>query len=298
MGPGVVDAHVHLAFGAPDALLAGGVVAARDLGAPPGLVAALRARSGPPVLRLAGPVLTAPGGYPSRTWGADDFSLGLADPAAAREAVRALAADGVDAVKVAVEPAGGAPVPSRAVLAAVVGAAHDAGLPVVAHALTVAAVERVLDAGVEELAHTPVERLPEELVDRVASAGVAVVSTLQTLVEQADATAGEEPARNAADLVAAGVLLVHGTDLGNAGTRPGVDPRELDRLADAGLGRAGALRAATSGAAALLGLPSGVAVGQPAAAVVLPADPLVSPEAWRAPVAVVAGGRLAGAVSR
>ena len=79
VGPGVVDAHVHLAFGAPDALLAGGVVAARDLGAPHGLVAELRARSGPPVLRLAGPVLTAPGGYPSRSWGADGFSLGLDD---------------------------------------------------------------------------------------------------------------------------------------------------------------------------------------------------------------------------
>jgi imidazolonepropionase-like amidohydrolase len=290
VGPGVVDAHVHLAFGAAEDALAGGVVAVRDLGAPPALVAALRARSGPPLVRLAGPVLTAPGGYPSRSWGADGFAVGLADEAQARDVVHRLAAEGADVVKVAVEPAGGAPVPSRAVLRAVVDAAHQAGLPVTAHALTAAAVERVLDAGVDELAHTPVERLDEQVLARLVDAGVVVVSTLQTLLEQADGT--QVPAQVAADLVAAGVPLVYGSDLGNAGTRPGADPRELDRLADAGLGRAGALRAATCGAAALLGLPGALTVGRPAAIVALPADPVASPEAWRAPTAVVAGGRL------
>lgn len=289
-GPGVTDAHVHLAFGDPADLLAGGVVAARDLGAPPELVERLRARAGPPVLRWAGPVLTAPGGYPSRSWGAAGFSAAPDGPAEAAALVRRLAAEGVDVVKVAVEPAGGLPVPGPAVLGAVVAAAHEAGLRVTAHALTAHAVERVLDAGVDELAHTPVERLPEPLVARLAEAGLPVVSTLQTLVEQQ--SDDDAPAANARALVAAGVPLVYGTDLGNAGTRPGVDPRELDRLARAGLGRAGALRAATEASAALLGLAGRVEVGRPAAVVLLPADPLEEPEAWRAPVAVVAGGRL------
>ena len=216
LGPGLVDAHVHLAFGSAADLLAGGVVAVRDLGAPPGL---LDGHEGPPAVLRAGPVLTAPGGYPSRTWGAGGFAAGLHDPGQAAGLVRQLAADGVDVVKVAVEPAGGAPVPGRAELRAVVEAAHDAGLPVTAHALTATAVARVLDAGVDELAHTPTEPLDDALVDRVAAAGVSVVSTLQTLVAQQPEDARLAPQHNAAALLAAGVPVVYGTDLGNAGTR-------------------------------------------------------------------------------
>ena len=170
--------------------------------------------------------------------------------------VRGLAGDGVDLVKVAVErgPQAAWPVPSTAVLRAVVDAAHGAGLKVVAHALTAEAVGLVLDAGVDELAHTPSERLPEAAVDRVAAAGVPVVSTLQTFFPGAR---GRAAGANAAALHRAGVRLVYGTDLGNFGTRTGVDPRELDRLADAGLGRLGALRAATEGAAGVAGVGCG-----------------------------------------
>ncbi len=293
VGPGVVDAHVHLAFGDAAEMLAGGVVAVRDLGAPEALVTELRRRNGPPAVQLSGPVLTAPGGYPSTTWGAAGFAGFLTDPDAAQAAVRRLVEDGVDVVKVAVEPAGGLPVPGPAELTAVVRTAHEAGLRVVAHALTAGAVQRVLDAGVDELAHTPTERLDDALVERVAEAGIAVVSTLQTLVSQ-DGEGGAT-ARNASVLHAAGVTLAYGTDLGNAGTRPGVDPRELDRLAAAGLGRRGALRAATEVSGGLLGRSGRLAVGEPAEAVVLPADPAVSPEAWRLPVAVVSGGRLLAA---
>ena len=103
---------------------------------------------------------------------------------------------------------------------------------------------------------------------------------------------------NAAALVAAGVRLIYGTDLGNAGTAPGADPRELGRLAAAGLGRQGALRAATEGAARAAGMagPTGKLVpGARADAVVLRGDPLVDPEHWRAPVAVIAGDRLVAA---
>lgn len=300
VGPGLIDAHVHLAFGsAPDAAateaaLAGGVVALRDLGAPPADALRWRSGGGPPVVAVAGPVLTAPGGYPSLTWGAAGFATGLADPAAAAAEVARLASSGVDLIKIAFEPAGDAPVPTRAVAAAVVRAAHDHGLAVTAHALTARMVARALDAGVDELCHTPVEELPPAVLGRLVAAGVVVVSTLQTLLTDGD----RQPARTAAALHAAGVPLVYGTDLGNAGTHPGADPRELDRLADAGLGRQGALRAATDGAAAVAGLRgrAGVTgrltVGEPAAAVLLSADPLEEPQAWRVPLAVVAGGRV------
>jgi imidazolonepropionase-like amidohydrolase len=299
VGPGIVDAHVHLAFGAAGEALRGGVVGVRDLGAP--RVDALRQRTGhrrpppgSPYVGVAGPMLTAAGGYPSRSWGPPGFAGFLTSPAQARIVVRGLAGDGVDVVKVAVErgPDGAWPVPSTAVLRAVVDAAHDAGLRVVAHALTAEAVGRVLDAEVDELAHTPAERLPEAVVDRVATAGVPVVSTLQTFFSGGG---GRAAAANAAALHRAGVRLVYGTDLGNAGTRTGVDPRELDRLADAGLGRLGALRAATEGSARVAGvrLRTGLLrLGEPAAAVLLAGDPLVEPGVWRRPRAVVCDGRL------
>ncbi len=294
IGPGVVDAHVHLAFGTPEEALRHGVVGLRDLGAPPALARSLRAAgdgsTDGPRVRVAGPLLTAPGGYPSRSWGRDGFARFVDSPAAARAAVDELARDGVDVVKVALEPAGGQPVPSLDDVRAVVDTAHAAGLRVTAHALGAEMVRRALDAGVDELCHTPTERMAPADVERIAAAGVTVVSTLGTFCAIGDCSGA---IANAAALVAAGVPLVYGTDLGNAGTRPGVDPAELERLADSGLGPLGALRAATEGSAALLGDPSvtgQIAVGEPATLVVLPADPLLDQKVWRSPDLVMVGG--------
>ncbi|HEY3633052.1 MAG TPA: amidohydrolase family protein [Jatrophihabitantaceae bacterium] len=289
IGPGVVDAHVHLAFGSLDAARAAGVIGVRDLGAP--LAAATQWRR--PDVAIAGPIVTAPGGYPSQSWGADGFAAFASSADEARSVVAQLCDAGVDVVKVALEPgSAGWPVPSPEVVRAVVEAAHDAGRAVVAHALRVPMVRRALDAGVDELAHTPTEVLPEDVIERIATAGVAVVSTLQTFFCDGD---GAGAAANAEALHEAGVVLRYGTDLGNTGTVPGVDPRELDRLADAGLGRLGALRAATEASARAPGIrhrTGRITAGEPAALVVLSADPIAEPEAWRAPVAVLADGAL------
>ena len=267
VGPGIVDAHVHLAFGSFEEMLHGGVVAVRDLGAPPALAAEWRSSN----VAVAGPLLTAPGGYPSRSWGADGFAAFVRDAGDARRVVASL---DVDVVKVALEPSGGAPVPDAETVRAIVDAAHGRGLPVTAHALTEAMVVRALDAGVDELCHTPVEPLSPRTVDAIAASGVPVVSTIECH--------GDAAARNAALLHAAGVRLVYGTDLGNAGTRTGADPRELRRLADAGLGNRGAFDAATRP----------ITTGEPARVVVLDGDPVEDPELWRTPVAVVSDGRL------
>lgn len=293
IGPGVVDAHVQLAFGSPADEVRGGLVAVRDLGAPADSARAWQV-SDQLEVAVTGPILTAVGGYPSTSWGADGFARFVGSPEQCRAAVRDLVADGVDLVKVALEPAGGLPVPTPQQLRAVVDAAHGAGLAVTAHALTVDMVQRAVDAGVDELAHTPVEVLPAEVVDRVADAGIAVISTLQTFY---GAGVGRGAGINAAALVAAGVPLRYGTDLGNGGTRPGVDPRELDRLADAGLGREGALRAATAGSSAAYGLAGRVGdgtirVGAAARLVLLDADPLVEPSTWMHPLAVITRGQL------
>jgi imidazolonepropionase-like amidohydrolase len=296
IGPGLIDAHVHLAFSDVPAL-ATGLVAVRDLGAPAAVARAVRTghrrpAAGQPFVAVAAQIVTAPGGYPSATWGQTGFAAFAEDPAQARVVVHRLAMT-ADVIKIALEPGpAGWPVPDPATVRAVVEAAHSAGLRVVAHALRADMVRRAVDAGVDELAHTPTERLPAELIERIAAARIGVVSTLQTFFSGGSGTTA---AANAADFVEAGVTLRYGTDLGNTGTRPGVDPRELDRLADAGLGRLGALRAATEGAAAAPGIrgrTGRLRPGEPAALVMLPGDPLQEPGLWRTVVAVVADGRL------
>ena len=98
--PGLVDAHVHLAFGP----VSGGVVGVRDLGAPPGA-------RGAGCCAAAGPIITAPGGYPSTTWGREGFARGVGTSEGARRLVADLVADGVELIKIAIEPTGGLPTP-------------------------------------------------------------------------------------------------------------------------------------------------------------------------------------------
>jgi imidazolonepropionase-like amidohydrolase len=318
VGPGVTDAHVQFADVDPGrGRHSGGLVAARDFGSPSGRIAAWRS-STPIVIVSSGPMLV---GVTSQS---EPGTVAVVDnPASARRIVARLVSEDVDLLEVYVgsrvsgEPAprarraagggtawaawawaaGGAePLGLRAEgLAAVVDAAHAAGLPVVAYALSADAVRTALAAGVDELANVPVEQLPPPLVELVADAGVPVVSTLQR-----HAAAGPGAARNAVELHRAGVRLVYGTASpqgaadGTSTGVAGVDPRELDRLAFAGLGRLGALRAATSGAAKTAGLagrapPGHIEVGQRAALVGLCADPLIEPVAWRCPAVVVRG---------
>jgi imidazolonepropionase-like amidohydrolase len=273
IGPGLVDAHVHLAFGSPQDIVARGVVAVRDLGAPPHKAMMWRELAAPRV-HVAGPLLTSPAGYPSRSWGRDGFAAYVDDVEQAVRLVQGLARQ-VDVIKLALEPSGG-PVPSTKVTAAIVETAHDAGREVTCHALTVPMVEQALDTGVDELAHTPLERLPSALVDRIAAQGVRVISTLQTHVRAGDVVA------NATALVGAGVQVRYGTDLGNSGTKPGADPRELALLARTGLGSDGALCAATEP----------IRPGAPAGLVALLEDPRDNARVWLLPHAVMVGSTL------
>lgn len=273
IGPGLVDSHVHLAFGSADDIVRRGVVAVRDLGAPPREAMMWRETTAPRV-SVAGPLLTAPGGYPSRSWGSNGFAAFVDDVGQAKRLVQGLVTQ-VDVIKLALEPRGG-PVPSPDICAAIVDTAHRGDREVTCHALTVTMVERALESGVDELAHTPVERLPTPLIDRVRSSGVRVVSTLHTHRRRGDVL------DNARNLVAAGVPMRYGTDLGNAGIHPGADARELGLMAAAGLGVEGALLAATEP----------IVVGSPAGVVALDNDPREQTTAWSHPHAVMVGTTL------
>lgn len=238
--PAFVDAHVHLSVAGDLNLIAReelrrGVAGVLDLGAPEALLAVdLR----PLRVRFAGPLLTAPGGYPTQTWGKGGHGLPLTTAAEARAAVGRLAAAQARFVKLAFDPRG--PVLAFEVAKAAADEAHRLGLKVAAHALEVDTVRLALDAGADVLAHTPREKLPPDLLERMK--GKWVISTLRAL--------GVAPERLAA-LREAGARVAYGTDLGNENTAPGIDAAELSLIKLAGVDP---LRAATLDAAELAGL--------------------------------------------
>jgi imidazolonepropionase-like amidohydrolase len=250
--PGLVDLHVHLGFSSAARVLAGGVTTVRDLGWPAGRLAVLREEAADPRrsprLLAAGQIVTVPGGYPTRAaWAPPGTARPVDGAAEAAAAVADLAAAGAAVIKVALDDRVGPTLPAP-VLAAVVEAAAGHGLGVTAHVGGAAEAAKALAAGVGELAHWPFDPagLPDPLVDALAEATVAV-PTLH-IDPSAARRAGVRR------FVARGGRVLYGTDLGNQGPPPGVDVRELRLLVEAGLEPGQALAAATSRAAAHLGL--------------------------------------------
>ena len=238
--PAFVDAHVHLSVAGDPHVIAReqvrrGVVAVLDLGAPERL---LPLRHPPLRIRFSGPLLTAPGGYPTASWGRNGEGLEVATPEEARAAVGRLANAEARFVKLALDAR--FPLLDPAVAAAAAAEARKLGLLVAAHALEAESVRRALEAGADVLAHTPRDPLPDDLL--AGMRGKWVVSTLRAFA------VGPERLRA---LHEAGARVVYGTDLGNEGTRPGIDAEELALLEAAGVDP---VAAATSEAAALLGL--------------------------------------------
>jgi imidazolonepropionase-like amidohydrolase len=235
--PAFLDAHVHLAVAGKvqEELLRSGIAAVLDLGAP---LSAMPFGGSRLQVVFAGPMLTAPRGYPTQSWGANGFGAELASASDAREAVARVAALGARFVKLAFDPR--YPLLEVDTARAAADEAHRRGLLVAAHALEAESVRRALEAGCDVLAHTPREELPSQLLKRLR--GKWVISTLRAF--------GVAPERLRA-LQNAGMRVAYGTDLGNEGTSPSIEQRELELLAQAGVDP---LRAATSAAAELLGL--------------------------------------------
>ncbi len=94
------------------------------------------------------------------------------------------------------------------------------------------------------------ERIPDEVLQRMVEANMVIVPTLaiRTGAER------ELAIENLERFVAAGGSVVYGTDLGNAGPRPGIDPREIEGMTDAGFTAKDIIVAATSRSARWLGL--------------------------------------------
>ncbi len=294
--PGFIDAHVHLGLHEPRTVLKGGVTTARDLGWPARQIFALRERLATgsqlgPRLMAAGPMITARGGYPLRAgWAPPGTAREVVSPGHAREVVAELAMLGAAVIKVAQEPRQG-PVLPLAVLRAVVDEAHRAGLSVTSHVGSLEELDIAIEAGIDELAHGlwDSELIPPSTLQRMVQQGMAIVPTLHI-------DPSPERLRNLGRFLDSGGQVVYGTDMGNAGPPPGIDPTEIALMVTAGMTVPQALASATSGAADYLGLAGlgRIAVGATADLVLVEGNPAEEPAALARTGMVVRAGRVVG----
>jgi imidazolonepropionase-like amidohydrolase len=236
--PGVADRHTHVRLADPGAVLLGGVTAVRDLAWVPEEVFPLADASElpsytGPLIRAVGPMLTAPGGYPTgEDWAPPGTGRELRGPEDAHAVVAELASLGATAIKVSLNAEAG-PTPSDAELVAIVEAARGRGLPVTAHVEGPGQAERAVGAGIDEFAHTPwTERLPDPLLE-AAARSMRVVSTLDILSYGEVTPELRTACDNLVRFRAAGGTVVYGTDLGNGPIPPGIHVREALLLHEA-----------------------------------------------------------------
>ena len=300
--PGLIDAHVHLRDADDLRTLAGwGVTTVLDMGTWAPILDELR-RTGPIDVRGTGAAALGPGNPLGRQPGRPADSV-VPDAEAARRFVVARVEEGVDYIKVIVDPPGRGGLDAAAV-EAIVRAAHDAGKHVVAHASNTHAVRLAQDAGVDVLTHAPLDAdLDADGVSDVVGSGRTVVPTLVMM----EGVAANVPVpgldyaharETVAALHAAGVPIVLGTDANQAPGVPANVPygesvhRELQLLVEAGLTPAEALHAATGASADRFALPDRgrIAAGQRADLLLVDGDPTSDITATRAIRAVRASG--------
>jgi len=101
------------------------------------------------------------------------------------------------------------------------------------------------------------ESIPTATLRRMVDQSMVVVPTLSCFFD-GDQTIAVDNVRAFSD---AGGHFVYGTDLGNEGPRPGIDPREVDALARAGVSTTDIVASATTRAADYLGLTDRGALG-------------------------------------
>lgn len=144
-----------------------------------------------------------------------------------------------------------------------------------------------IEAGIDELAHGlwGNERIPTATLRRMVEQGMVIVPTLHI-------DPSPERLRNLGRFLEGGGKVVYGTDMGNAGPPPGIDPTEVSLMVRAGMTASQALASATSGAAEYLGL-SGlgrIAVGAIADLILVEGNPAEEPAALARMVMVVRTG--------
>lgn len=306
--PGFIELHAHITLHriSHETLLQHGITTVRDVGGP-----LLEPSGGDGQLRLltAGPIITVPGGYPVHgqhgKHGHDDVAAMVDTPEQARKQMDHLIAGGAAVIKVALEPGGepGAPwttghapgidppwpMPTLAMVKAVVEEAHKNGKRVTAHVAESQGVTIALEAGVDEWAHAPCMEISDELLQRAVRQGVKIVTTLDTLSH----CPGIQ--RNIQKLAAFDAEFLYGAEIAHTDVPWGIDAQELHLIAQlTGMSPLELFRTATAKAGDYLGLaPLGrLTPGAPADIIAVKGNPLENFKLLEYPDLVMSGGRL------
>jgi hypothetical protein len=235
--PGPVDRHVHLGLVDAAALADTAVVEVHDLGWVPSIARGWKLN--PPTggcIRIAGPFLTAIGGYPAdRVWAPPGSVRELAGPADGLRAVDDAVAHRHDVIKLVLHSGG--PLLDDATLLAVIRAAHQHGLPVGVHAEGPDQARRAFEAGADILVHVPwTESLGNDLLGAMAAGSMRWISTF-AIHRDLDL---ERALDNAHRFLRLGGRLEYGTDMGNDAyegpTPTGPRVEEISALGQTGLG--------------------------------------------------------------
>jgi imidazolonepropionase-like amidohydrolase len=332
--PGLINAHVHNTQepGTRHRFLVQGVTATCDLASSPAdmtLFEQTLTEQNQPAARgfHSGPMLTAPGGYPSNYGIRWDYEV--ATPTETRAAVRDLLSLGADMIKVALEPWQPQepwPVLNLEQLQAIVQTAHSAGVPVRAHVQQAAMLDLALQAGVDSVEHVPLpfseelklsQMSPDEqlsLADfpeleaqlsRMATQGTALVPTLNVGTCATRNLAGLETEvwRHMCDFQLEIVGYFHqmggvvalGNDYGNPGVAPGMPLQEIKLLLEAGLSPLEVIQAGTGHAAQVCGHGDEVGTlesGKLADLIMVEGDPLLEVDAMSRVNLVIRDGEI------
>jgi imidazolonepropionase-like amidohydrolase len=295
--PGIINSHMHGAYDPATrrTFLTDGVTTVCDLGTTLDRLTMFGVDSVPegPTARgyWAGPIITAPGGYPGPVYGSQ-FSYEVASPEDARAAVADLLDRGASMIKIALAPGDPRdpwPALDLARVQAIVEEAHARGVLVRAHVFEPYLVEDiVLPAGVDVIEHQPVPILsPDEerrvlesddprhllfdvlapeyetLLTRVIDQGIVMVPTLDqrvgTLFNKPDRSPVEQivvdvHVEAARRFHALGGTIALGNDFGGVpNVEPGMPLVEMKLLLAAGLTPMEVIEASTRHAAFVCG---------------------------------------------
>lgn len=301
--PGLIDTHVHVdKVSQLEASASWGISTMLDMGNKDlANLATLKNSQGLPTLRSAGNPASAPNSVFVRKMGFS-VSTAVAGPEDAARFVAERVAEGSDYIKILVEDA---KIPGTRALAAdtvgaLVVAAHQAGLTTVAHVVSADTMTTAVSMGADVVTHTALTSdLGPGFQELLAERPVVIIPTLTMMQGVVHAIGGKlamrmlapfVPAvrlnyRHAVSTVAtfhrAGSVILAGTDSNDDVTAPyqvghGESlHEELERLVNAGLTPAEALRGATSLAAGTFGLTDRgvIAPGRRADLVLVDGDP-------------------------
>lgn len=315
---GIADAHragpSDAAFiGARNAALAlhSGVTTARSGGAAHGRDLALREAIAAghvpgPRLLAAGGALTITGGH---GWQFGYQADGVHELV---KLTRTLARDGVDHFKIVASEAAqittavaGVEELTEDEIRAIVAEARRLRRRVMSHAQSPGAVIASARGGVDSVEHAFLA--DREALEIMAECGTTLVPTLTVTDVYRDIPGVSDAVRTRqAELtvlhrascemaIRLGIPIAAGTDCGVRGVMPDMVWREIHNLYDHGLSPMAAIKAATSGAARLLGVElevGAVAVGRPADVILVDGDPLTDLRRLADPRLVVQGGRV------